>query len=105
MATAEFAVALPAVVLVLVVAMTAIGAEIRCIDAARLAARALARGDSQGAAVGLARGAAPTGATVSLVTGGDLTTATVSVARRAPVVRISWVVRASAAAPREEVPP
>jgi hypothetical protein len=108
MATAEFAVALPAVVLVLVVAMTAIGAgidQIRCIDAARLAARALARGDSQGAAVGLARGAAPTGATVSLVTGGDLTTATVSVARRAPVVGISWVVRASAAAPREEVPP
>ncbi len=108
MATAEFAVALPAVVLVLVVALSAIGAgidQIRCVDAARLAARALARGDSQGAAAALARGAAPSGASVTLSAGGDLATAMVSVSRRAPVVGFSWVVAASATAPREAVPP
>ncbi len=108
MATAEFAVALPAVALVLMVAMTAIASgidQIRCVDAARLAARAVARGDSQSTAAVLARGAAPLGASVSLTMGADLATATVSVARRAPVVGLSWVVRASAVAPREALPP
>lgn len=108
MATAEFAVALPAVVLVLAVALTAIGAgidQVRCVDAARLAARALARGDNVAEARALARTAAPAGASVDLASGGELTRASVSVARRAPVVGFSWVVRASSVAPREAIPP
>jgi len=36
---------------------------------------------------------------------GDVVTASVSVARRAPVLGISWVVRSMAVAPREAVPP
>ncbi len=108
MATAEFAVALPAVVLVVVVGLTAILTgidQVRCIDSARLAARALARGDTQADARTLARGAAPVGAAVTLTSSGDLATATVSVVRRAPVIGFSWVVRSSAVAPREAVPP
>ncbi len=108
MATAEFAVALPAAVLVLVVGLTAILAgidQVRCVDAARLAARSLARGDNPAAARALARGAAPGGASIEFTSSGDVVTASVSVARRAPVLGISWVVRSMAVAPREAVPP
>ncbi|MFZ2488578.1 MAG: TadE family type IV pilus minor pilin [Anaerolineae bacterium] len=108
MATAEFAVALPAVVLVLVVGLTAIIAgidQVRCVDAARLAARSFARGDNPADARALARRAAPGGASIEVTASGDLVTATVSVARRAPVLGVSWVVRSMAVAPREAVPP
>ena len=52
MATAELAVVLPAVLLVLAVALSALGLaidQIRCVDAARAGARAAARGDTAAA--------------------------------------------------------
>jgi hypothetical protein len=108
MATAEFAVALPAAVLVLVVGLTAILAgidQVRCVDAARLAARSLARGDSQAEARGLARGAAPGGASIEVSVTGDRAAVTVSVERRVGLLGLSWVVRSTSVAPREAVPP
>ena len=54
--TAEFATALPAVVLVLACCLGAVqvvGVQVRLTDAAATAARALARGDSVGRAAGL----------------------------------------------------
>ncbi len=108
MATAEFAVALPAVVVVLVVGLTAIGTsidQVRCVDAARLAARSLARGDSQSSARALASQAAPAGSLVALTAGDRMVTATVTVSRQAPVLGLTWVVRGQASAPQEGVPP
>ncbi|MEV4558355.1 TadE family type IV pilus minor pilin [Kitasatospora sp. NPDC049285] len=67
MVTAETAVGLPALVLLaamLVWGVVAAGAQIRCVDAARVGARAAARGDAGAAA--LAAAAAPRGATVSV---------------------------------------
>lgn len=59
--TAEFAVALPAVAVVLAACLLGLqvaGTQLRLQDAAALAARALARGDPPGSAVGLVAGAA-----------------------------------------------
>jgi Flp pilus assembly protein TadG len=67
--TAEFAVALPAVVAVLAVVLSAVAAataELRCVDAARAGARAAARGENTSAAVAAARAAGPAGASVRL---------------------------------------
>lgn len=69
MVTAELAVALPVLVLVLAGCLTGLGAvvdQVRCVDAARLAARAAARGDSPSAVRADAVRAAPGGATVSV---------------------------------------
>jgi hypothetical protein len=76
-ATAEIAVALPALVLLLVVGLTAVAAvrtQLECLDAAREAARTAARGDP-GEAAGVR--VAPAGATVAVVRHGDTTVATV----------------------------
>ncbi len=75
--TAEFAVAMPAVVLLLLAALTAVSAvltKLECVDAARQAARAAARGDS-----GVTAGsrAAPDGASVSVTSDGGRIRATV----------------------------
>ncbi|WP_037888516.1 TadE family type IV pilus minor pilin [Streptomyces sp. NRRL S-87] len=73
--TAEAALVLPALVLfaaLLVWALMAAGAQIRCVDAARAGARAAARSEPPGAAVAAARAAAPDGARVELVRDGDL---------------------------------
>lgn len=54
MATAEFACAIPALLLVFVLALSAIATvsdQVRCVDAARATARALARGDGDAAAL------------------------------------------------------
>jgi Flp pilus assembly protein TadG len=59
--TAEFAVAMPALALVLATCLTGLqvaGTQLRLQDAAALAARALARGDAPASAVGLVAGAA-----------------------------------------------
>lgn len=67
MATAEFAVVLPAVVLVLALSLGALGLawdQIRCVDAARAGARAASRGDSAEAVILVAGRAAPSGAEV-----------------------------------------
>ena len=74
MVTAEFAVVLPAVVLVLALSLGALGLaldQIRCVDAARAGARAASRGDSRGAVILVTRRAAPSEALVSIDTSGD----------------------------------
>ncbi|MEO6998436.1 MAG: TadE family type IV pilus minor pilin [Terracoccus sp.] len=71
MVTAELAVAIPAVVLVLAMCLAALGAvidQVRCVDAARLGARAAARGDPPPEVRALAARAAPEGAQVSVGT-------------------------------------
>jgi secretion/DNA translocation related TadE-like protein len=68
-ATAELAVAMPAVVIVIgaVLAVGAVvGAQVRCIDAARVAARAAARGEPAGRTLAAARQAGPPGVLVEL---------------------------------------
>src|SRR4051812_35337728 len=79
---AEFAVALPAVVLVLALAAGALGSGIRQIrlqDAAADAARLAARGETSGRALGVLADAVP-GATAEITQPGDL----VCVAASAP---------------------
>lgn len=70
------------VVLVLCLAgVTAVSMQVRCVDAAREAARLAARGDEQ-AAVGVARQLAPVGAVVQLRRDGDFVVAAVSARSR-----------------------
>lgn len=106
--TAETAVALPALALVAAacaVVIAAVGLQVRCIDAARLAARAVARGEDLSAARAAAMRAAPHRAQVSIGRRGELVVVTV----RAPVGGDGLVaglvggfsVEASAAAPDE----
>ncbi|KRE56384.1 TadE family type IV pilus minor pilin [Phycicoccus sp. Soil748] len=98
MVTAEFAVAIPALLLVLVLALSAVTAamdQLRCIDAARATARALARGDSDGDALALGRPLAPAGAEFALGGSGDVVE--VSVRGAAPAA-LGWL--GSAATPR-----
>ncbi len=83
MVTAELAVAMPAVVMVLAVslfAFTLASDELRCIDAARAAARAAARGDPSSEVLSVARRMAPAGSQVSIGIGSN----TVSVRVAAP---------------------
>ena len=77
--TAELAACLPVLVLVVGVAIstvTVLGARVRATDAAREAARAIARGDSATAAL-VVREATP-GGRLQLIRHGDLVTATVT---------------------------
>ena len=63
-ATAELAVALPALVLVLAVALAGLDlgvAQVRCVDAARVGARLLARGEPPAQPLAEVRAAAPRG--------------------------------------------
>ena len=65
MATAELAAAIPTLVLVLFLALSALATmtdQVRCVDAARATARALARGDDEAVAVAAGRRLAPSGA-------------------------------------------
>jgi hypothetical protein len=80
-ATAELAVALPSLVLVLAVALAALDlgvAQVRCVDAARLGARLLARGEAAGPVLQEVRAAAPEGALVTTSTGGGRVSVTVT---------------------------
>lgn len=86
--TAELAVALPSVVLVLAVLLTLgqlITAQIRCVDAARAAARMAARGESDARARAAGRTAAPDGAAVALARSGDTVAVEVSIMLRLPL--------------------
>jgi Flp pilus assembly protein TadG len=79
--TAELAAGLPALMLLLLVGLTAVNAvttKAQCVDAAREAALAASRGEAGAAAGGRS---APAGATVSVTVGADTVTASV----RAPV--------------------
>jgi Flp pilus assembly protein TadG len=80
MVTAELATALPVLVLLALVAVMIVGiaqARVRCADAAREAARAVARGD-RGAADRLARAAAGRPIAIQQASGRERTTVTVS---------------------------
>jgi TadE-like protein len=101
MATAEFAVVLPAVVLVLALSLGALGLawdQIRCVDAARAGARAASRGDSVGAVALVVSRAAPSGAQVAIgEAGGLVRVSVVSRPRVAASLLPAWL-RASSTA-------
>jgi Flp pilus assembly protein TadG len=87
MATAEMAVVLPGLAVVLVFALwsvAAVTAQLRCVDAAHTAARALARGETPDASVAAARSAAPAGAQVVASRSGDLVVVEVRATARLP---------------------
>lgn len=84
MATAELAVVLPTLVLVIAAGLTMVSvvlAQLRCVDAAREAARAAARGESPEVVRSAAVRAAPTGAKVDV--GGSREEVRVTVSARA----------------------
>lgn len=89
--TAELAVALPALLLVTVLcvwSVAAVAVHVRCLDAARGGARALARGEDASAVRAVAADAAPAGARIEVL---DLGGGLVAVAVRAPLpVLRSW---------------
>ena len=73
--TAEFAVLLPAVVVMLAMVLAAASAgvaKLRCIDAARTAARLAARHESSSTVLAAAHSAGPRDAAVRLSVAGDL---------------------------------
>jgi predicted S18 family serine protease len=111
MVTAETAVVLPVLLLVLagaVAAVTVVGAQLRCVDAAREAARAAARGEPLGVVHSIVSRTAPSGAGTVIVNDGDEVEVIVS-ARVAPLgpLPLRVGVRAAAVAEREPgtVPP
>ncbi len=91
MATVELAVAMPALLAVLLIALSAVRAgidQVRCLDAARSTARSLARGDAEGAAVEQGSVLAPTGATFHVQT--EPATVRVKVSSPAPLA-LRWL--------------
>ena len=81
MATAEFAVVLPALVLIIAAGLAMVSvvlAQLRCVDAAREAARAAARGEPPDVVRSAAVRAAPAGARVDIGNAGDEVRVTVS---------------------------
>ncbi|MEO5983138.1 MAG: TadE family type IV pilus minor pilin [Pedococcus sp.] len=109
MATVELAVALPVLVLVLVLAlsaMTTVLDQVRCVDAARATARAIARGEAAGAAVAQGRRLGPPGAMFTVSTSAGSVEVRVTT-RAAPA--LGWLgprasPRGHAVAAREDVP-
>jgi hypothetical protein len=89
MVTAEFAVALPAFVLVVVAALAGVAlvtAQLRCVDAAAVAARMAARGDAAAVVRDTALAGAPGGARLTVLTGDSTVTAIVQASIAAPGV-------------------
>ena len=81
MIPAETAVVLPVLLLVLagsVAAVTLVGAQLRCVDAAREGARAAARGETVAAVTALVGRAAPDGAITSVAVSGQEVRVTVT---------------------------
>ena len=108
-ATAELAVALPALVLVLALALAGLDvgiAQVRCVDAARVGARLLARGEPPGKVLAEVRAAAPRGAEVGVEASGERVAVTVTAPLPALLRPLGGVPapRATAVA-RLEVPP
>jgi Flp pilus assembly protein TadG len=105
MVTAETAVVLPVLLLVLVcavAALTVVGAQLRCVDAAREGARAAARGETAVVVIELAGRMAPDGAVTDVQPAGERVRVTVSV-EVSPLgpVPLRTRVSAEAAAQRE----
>jgi hypothetical protein len=101
-------VALPTLVLVLAVALAAVDlgiAEVRCIDAARLGARLLARGEAGAGVLLDVRAAAPSGARVSVAEDGRQVTVSVTGELSTALRRLGFVPPPTATAiARIEVP-
>ena len=100
MVTAETAVVLPVLLLVLaasVAAVTVVGAQLRCVDAAREGARAAARGEPVAVVEALVARAAPDGAVAAVAVGADEVRVTVS-ASIAPLGPVPLRITVSAAA-------
>jgi Flp pilus assembly protein TadG len=105
MATAELAVVLPALVLVIAAGLSMVSivlAQVKCVDAAREGARAAARGETPAEVRSLAVRTAPDAAQVNVGTGGDQIRVTVS-ARAGPIGGLlpTFHVTATAVAVRE----
>jgi Flp pilus assembly protein TadG len=81
MVTAETAVVLPVLLLVLaaaVAAVTVVGGQLRCVDAAREGARAAARGEPSGEVTSLLARAAPEGAVTDVTVADEQVRVTVT---------------------------
>jgi Flp pilus assembly protein TadG len=104
--TAEFAVALPAVLLLL--AMLLAGAaggvtQLRLEEAARAGARALARGEDPAAVAGIARALAGASATASVTADGEWLSVTVADRVGGPLgATVPWTLTAKATARSEK---
>lgn len=102
--TAEAAVVLCVLVaftMALVWGLLVVAAQIRCVDAARIGARAAARQDPAAAVVAVTREAAPRGARVTVGREGDRVRVTV-VARPPVLSGLPFEVREDAVAPAED---
>ena len=106
--TAELAVLLPTLVLVAAGLAWLVGlgvAQVRCVDAARDAARAIARAESSEVAVDLARQSAPESAEVSIDRAGGMVQVEVTYRATPPGgllgAVVSWDLRATASTPVE----
>lgn len=100
MVTAETAVVLPVLLLVLagaVAAVVVVGAQLRCVDAAREGARAAARGEPVAVVEAVVARAAPDGAITSVSVGAEGVRVTVS----AWIAPLAIAVSAEAVALRE----
>jgi len=100
MVTAETAVVLPVLLFVLaaaVAAVTLLGAQLRCVDAAREGARAAARGETDAAVSRLVARLTPGGASTRVSGDGDEVRVTVTV-RVAPLGPLPLAVTLSGAA-------
>jgi Flp pilus assembly protein TadG len=100
MVTAETAVVLPVLLLVLagaVAVVVVVGGQLRCIDAAREGVRAAARGDTADVARSVAAHAAPPGAATTLSRSDTAVTVTVTASVR-PLGAVPLSVRLSASA-------
>ena len=81
MVTAETAVVLPVLLVVLAAAvwvLASVAGQLRCVDAARVGARAAARGDAASVVTAATARVAPAGAQVRVVRSGDEVTVEVS---------------------------
>ncbi|GAB3491645.1 hypothetical protein GCM10027572_16510 [Flexivirga lutea] len=110
MVTAELAATLPALIFVLLIAVNAVMIginQVRCVDAARAAARAAARGDSPAAVQQAGARAGPSGSIVKVTGAGGEITVRVTAPVPGP---FGWLVggeplRATAATPVETADP
>jgi Flp pilus assembly protein TadG len=106
MVTAETAVVLPVLLLVLagaVAAVTVVGAQLRCVDAAREGARAAARGETFAVVERVTAQTAPPGAVTGVVDAGDEVRVVVS-AEIAPLGPVPLRVKVSATAVAQREP-
>lgn len=94
MASAELAVAIPSLLIVLVMALSAVDlglSQVRCVDAARIGARLVARAEPERVVLNEALRAAPDGAKVAVSRSGGLATVTVTAPGPAVLMAIGAV--------------